>query len=181
MDGNQGIIEVQAHYTNVRPFEIDPDQRDLYMALGACAEYIALAAPALGYEVIFSLFPDQGTMVRLRLKALPEAAPENLFASMLTRQTHAGKYQEGPVADLYLERLKNTSSTSGHEKIHFASGVEASRKIAALLHDLSHAATQNGFLLEEAVRWTKPSTHAPEGMPMAALGLPISGTTRFTF
>jgi nitroreductase len=181
VDGNEGQIEVQAYYTNVRPFEIDPDQRDLYMALGACAENIALAAPALGYEAVPTLFPNEGTMVRLQLKALPEAAPENLFSSMLIRQTHAGKYKEESVADLHLQRLKKVPSASDHEKIYFVMGSEASTKVATLAHDLAHEASADDFQLEEATRWTKSSSHATEGVPMKAIGLPISVTTRFAF
>ncbi len=181
VDGNEGVIEVQAFYTNVRPFEVDPEQRDLYMALGACAENMALTAPAMGYELLWDLFPDQGTMVRLKLKALPEAAPDNLFSSLLTRQSHAGKYKEGSLGDTHLDRLKAVPATSDNENLHLVTGAEASRKISALLHDLSHEASQDEFLWEEATRWTKPSSDAAEGVPMKAFGLPISVMTRFAF
>ncbi len=51
ISASRGTIEVYPDEARARPLELDPGQRDLYLALGACLENMALAGPALGYAV----------------------------------------------------------------------------------------------------------------------------------
>src|SRR5580658_5827042 len=102
LDPQRGSVEVHPDSARTKPERIDPQHRDLSLALGACVEYMALAAPALGYELKEHLFPWNGVAAQLTLKALPEAMPESLFSSMLIRQTHSGRYRENALEEIHL-------------------------------------------------------------------------------
>ena len=179
---DQGVVEIFADSARTRPSILDAKGRDLYLALGACLEHMALAAPGLGYEVKEDLFPSdgpRGIAARLSLKPLPETMPEPLFAALLTRQTHGGKYKPGTVKDIHLERLKHCGTFSPDEKIYFITEEPALSSLITLLHDLSHEGSGDPNLVAEGARWLTPQREAPEGLPLDTLGLPISVKARF--
>ena len=182
LNPGQGVVEVYADETRARPKAVDPKSRDLYLSLGACVEHLALAAPALGYELKESFFPQKapGLAARLELKALAETMPDPLFSALLTRQTHAGKYKAGSVQEIHLDRLRHLPFFSGREKIYFAAGEPALSNLTLLLHDVSHEGSGDAALVEEGARWLTPKAEAAEGVPLDALGLPISVKTRFS-
>ncbi len=179
IDADKGFIRVEPDPTRIRPLGLDPGQRDLYLAIGACVENMILAAPALGYEVEADFFPPKGPTALLRLKPMAEAMPESLFPSLLIRQTHAGKYKEKSVQELHLERLRNVASFSEKEKMYFVTEAEQRDQLISLLHDASHEGAGSQALIEEVAQWIRPSSGAHEGLPMGHLGLPISVRTRF--
>jgi hypothetical protein len=143
---------------------------------------MVLAAPALGYELVEALFPRGsrgGPAALLRLKPLVEAMPEPLFSTLLTRQSNAGKYLEGAIQEIHLDRLRNLPPFSSDEKIYFMTEEVDRQGVIRILHDLSHEAVGFDGLLDEAVRWIRPATDAVDGLPMDHLGLPISVRARF--
>lgn len=178
LDPQRGSVDVYPDSARARPERIDPKQRDLYLALGACVEYMALAAPALGYELKEHLFPGNGVVAQLTLKALPEAMPESLFSSMLIRQTHSGKYREGLLEEIHLDRLKALPAVSAQEKIHFIMEEQERKNLIQLLHDLSHKGALQPTLIEEGARWMRPDD-GEDGVPLAHIGLPLSVKVRF--
>ncbi len=181
VDGARGSIEVQADSSRTRPGDIDPNQRDLYLALGACIENMVLAAPALGYEIELSLFPREGAVASLKLKPMNETMPENLFPSLLIRQTHAGLYKESSVQPLHLERLLNIPAFSPNEKIYVLNSDVIQKQLIPFLHDLSHEGALHQTLIDEGARWVRTEPEAGDGLPLGYLGLPISVKTRFAF
>jgi nitroreductase len=179
VDGARGIIEVQADLSRVRPSEIDPHQRDLYLAVGACIENMVLAAPALGYEIELSLFPRADTAVSLKLKPMSETMPENLFPSLLIRQTHAGAYRENSVQPIHLERLLNVPAFSPNEKLHVLNSNVVQKQLIPFLHDAAHEGALSQDLIDEGARWIRTDSEGSDGLPLNHLGLPISVKTRF--
>jgi nitroreductase len=179
VDGSRGIIEVQADISRARPSEIDEKQRDLYLALGACIENIILAAPALGYEIEPFLFPKADVVASLRLSPMTETTPENLFPSLLIRQTHAGHYKKNSVQPLHLERLLNVPAFSAHEKLYVLNSDVVPKQLIPFLHDLSHEGALNQILINEGARWIRTKPEAGDGLPLTHLGLPISVKARF--
>ncbi len=152
------------------------------MALGACVEFMVLAAPALGYELIETLFPRGtrgGPAALLRIKTVPETVPDPLFSTLLTRQSNAGKYREASIQEIHLDRLRNLPGSSTGEKIYFLTEEVDRQKLIRFLHDLSHEASGLDWLLDEAVRWIRPSADPLDGIPVGHLGLPVSVKTRF--
>jgi len=181
VDGARGIIEVQSDISRARPGEIDPHQRDLYLALGACIENMVLAAPALGYEIELSLFPKADVAASLKLKPMSETMPESLFPSLLIRQTHAGVYKENSVQALHLERLLNIPAFSPDEKLHVLNSDVIQKQLIPFLNDLSHEGALNQTLIDEGARWIRTEPEADDGLSLGHLGLPISVKTRFAF
>jgi len=178
----QGVVDLFPDPSRSRPFGLDPHGRDLYLSLGACLEHMVLAAPGLGYELKVELFPKDGPKdlaARLTLHPLAETMPEPLFATLLTRQTHAGKYDPGSVKEIHLDRLRHCPPFSKSDKIYFISGGPLLEELTQLLHDLSHEGSADPLLVEEGAGWLRPNPEALEGLPLAALGLPISVRARF--
>ncbi len=187
LSASDGAIEVYPDEARARPLELDPGQRELYLALGACLENIVLAGPALGYEVHEKLFP-QGLSgkklfpaARLELKPVSEVMPEPLFSTLLIRHSHAGAYKPGSVADIHLERLWVLPAFSDQEKIHYMTEEAKRKELSLLLHDLSHEGSRKTAMVQEGARWITPKTNGPEGLPVAHIGLPISVKARFAF
>ena len=179
IDSKRGIIGVYADKERVMA---KPKRGDLYVSLGACVEYIVLAGPALGYEIQETLFPrgdQEGPAALLMIKPLSEAMPETLFATLLTRQTHAGKYMEGSVKEIHLDRMKAIPSFSPAEKIYLLTEDAGRQTLIQLLHDLSHEGSGFEWLVEEEERWVRPSTNPLDGLPLDHLGLPLSTRIRF--
>ncbi len=181
---DDGTLELYPDEERARPHELDPKQRDLYWALGACLENIALAGPALGYEVQMVLFPPAAPgqpqpVARLSLKPLSEVMPEPLFPTLLIRHSHAGAYKQGTVAEIHLERLRALLPPSGPEKIHIMVEDAQREALIPFLHDLSHEGSQSAALVEEGARWISPKPQAEGGLPMASIGLPLSVKARF--
>ncbi len=187
LGASDGVVEIYPDETRARPLELDPTQRDLYLALGACLENMALAGPALGYEVQETLFP-QGSperklvpTARLALKPVSEVMPEPLFSTLLIRHSHAGAYKPGSVADIHLERLQVLPAFSDQEKIYFMAEESKGKELSLLLHDLSHEGCLKTAMVQEGARWITPKSDGPEGLPMAHIGLPVSVKARFAF
>jgi hypothetical protein len=178
IDEARGILGLYPDPERALSREVDPIRRELYLAVGACLENIVLAAPALGYVTKEVVLPrgEAGPAALLALKPLPEAEPDPLFSSLLLRQTHAGKYQPGSVADIHLERLRHVSPFSSRERIHFLAE-EKREKFTALLHDLAHEMVQDPAWVEETVRWMDPD-NGVEGLLLSSIGLPISAKVR---
>ena len=183
LDAARGVIGVYPDEERGRPRDIDHDQREVYFALGACVENMVLAAPAMGYELKEVLFPrgTEGPAALLALKPIPEAVPESLFGTLLTRQTHAGKYKEGSVQPLHLERLRHLPAFSPEEKMAFLTEPGELKKLVSLLHDAAHAGAGDPRLVEEGARWAASPEGAFDGLSMEMIGLPISAKSRFSF
>ncbi|HUO57777.1 MAG TPA: hypothetical protein VMV05_06335, partial [bacterium] len=173
MDAARGVIGL---YPDP---EKGPRGRELFMALGACLEHILIAAPALGYEVVTVVMPrgEAGPAALLRLKPLPEAAPESLFSTLLTRQSHAGKYLEEAVGEVQLDRLRGILTASSTEKIHLLTNSSQRQELVGYLHDLSHEFA--ALYAPEVAGWLRTEPEPPEGVPLEVLGLPISSHWRF--
>jgi hypothetical protein len=184
---SDGAIEIYPDEERARPLELDPGQRELYLALGACLENIVLAGPALGYEVHETLFPQGSSdkklvpAARLELKPVSEVMPEPLFSTLLIRHSHAGAYKPGSVADIHLERLRVLPAFSDQEKIYFMTEESKRKELSLFLHDLSHEGSQKIAMVQEGARWITPKLDGEEGLPMAHIGLPISVKVRFAF
>jgi|GEM_PF-2393708 len=187
VDASKGVIEVHPDTDRARPLELDPAQRDLHLALGACVENMVLAGPSMGYDIEVELFPKASAVnqpapaVRCFLKPVVEVMPEPLFSALLIRHTHAGAYKPGTVADVHLQRLKALTPLSHQEKIHVMVEDLKRTELAGLLHDLSHEGAQKTAMVKEGARWIKPQSHVETGLPMAHIGLPISVKARFAF
>lgn len=187
LDASNGAVEIFPDEQRARPLELDPAQRDLYLALGACLENMTLAGPALGYAAHETLFPrglPERKLVpaaRLELRPVSEVMPEPLFSTLLIRHSHAGAYKPGSVGDIHLERLRVLPAFSGQEKIYFMTEETQRRELSLLLHDLSHEGSQKKAMVKEGARWITPKSNGPEGMPMAHIGLPLSVKFRFAF
>ena len=109
IDPDRGVIQLEADPRRGRSRALDPKERELYLALGACLENMVLAGPALGYEVRTLLFPPGAppqAVARLRLRASSEVMPEPLFSSLLVRHSHAGPLAPGSVGEVHLDRLR---------------------------------------------------------------------------
>ena len=182
VDPARGTVEVFADEARRRSPLLDPQGRNLYLALGACVEHMTLAAPAMGYRLKESLFPDgatPGLAARLTLEPQAETMPEPLFSTLLTRQTHAGKYKPGTVMDIHLARLRHGGTPSPEEAIYFASSEPSLSALQGLLHDLSHEGSMDPGLVREGADGITPSRESREGLAMETLGLPISVKARF--
>lgn len=179
IDEGRGIIGVYPDPERVLSREVDPTRRELYLALGACLESIVLAAPALGYGTKEVLLPrgEEGPAALVALKPLTEAEPDPLFSSLLLRQTHSGKYKEGSLGDIHLDRLRHVPPFSSMERLHVLEAGK-SEKLIVSLHDLAHELAKDASWVEEAARWMEIPGNT-EGVPIAALGLPISTRVRY--
>ncbi|HTC21175.1 MAG TPA: hypothetical protein VK859_10025 [bacterium] len=187
LNASSGAVEIYPDEGRSRPLELDPRQRDLYLALGACLENLVLAGPALGYdgqEKLFPQGPPENRLVpaaRLELRPVSEVMPEPLFSTLLIRHSHAGAYKPASVAEIHLQRLRALPAFSGQEKLYFMTEDSQRQELSLLLHDLSHEGCLKAAMVMEAARWITPKTGGLEGLPMAHIGLPPSVKVRFAF
>jgi hypothetical protein len=181
LDPVQGMVGLEADPRRSRPESLDPEGRELYLALGACLENMVLAGPALGCEVRTRLFPPEapGTAALLRLRPSPEVTPEPLFSSQLVRHTHRGPMAPGSVGEVHLDRLRAVASFSEGDKMHLVTDEKGRRSLLELLHDMSHEGSLLPERIAEGAAWLRTRRGPQDGLPMESLGLPVSSRLRF--
>jgi hypothetical protein len=181
VDPAQGVIGLEADPRRSRPEALDPEGRELYLALGACLENMVLAGPALGCGVRVLLFPPEapGMAAMLRLRPSPEVMPEPLFSSLLIRHTHSGPMAQGSVGEVHLDRLRAIPPFSVGDKMRLVTEEKGRGSLLKLLHDMSHEGSLRAERVAEGAAWLRTRRGPEDGLPMEALGLPVSSRVRF--
>ena len=98
-------IEIHPDFTRRLP-AVDPNDRELWISLGAALENLLVAARASGFAPEVT-YPDSADVIRVRLtRDTPQVSP--LLATILTRQNTRSIYDGQPIQSNYLERLRVT-------------------------------------------------------------------------
>jgi hypothetical protein len=174
-DEGRGSLDLYADLRRARPVGVDPRFRDLYLALGACTEFMAVAASGLGWAAKVIAFPEDEGMdkpaARLVFKPQDDMEPEEIFSALLTRQTHGGPYQNDPVGDVQRERLRRVVPPTDRERLEFLTGEKERRHFHACLQTLGQKALGREDLTQEAKGWARKDLNAVDGIPFSCVGL----------
>ncbi len=174
-DEKRGSLDLYADLKRARPVGIDPQLRDLYLALGACAEFMAIAASGLGWAAEVIPFPRgkevSNTAARLVFKPQDDVEPEEIFSALLTRQTHGGPYQNDPVGEVRLERLRKISSPTDQEHLEFLTDPKDLEAFRRFHEDLGQAVLKREDLIQEAQGWARKDSNALDGISFSSAGL----------
>ncbi|MEA4906559.1 MAG: hypothetical protein VB089_03000 [Anaerolineaceae bacterium] len=139
---------------NRRLAVVDPDDRELYISLGAALENLAVAAGAAGYTAGVTYFPDtepDGVTVRLTAAA---ATGTELAAAISQRQTTRSAYDGWPLAGEDLARLQALPLEHGAGLHWFASGDEL-ESLATWVMQGDRAQYADGAFVDELVTWLR--------------------------
>jgi hypothetical protein len=148
----------------------DPDGREMMISCGAALFNVRLALRSLGYLPEACVLPEPGqpTLVA-RVSWRPgEAADEferRLASHVLTRRTHRGAFDPGPLPPDTLAGLRTAAAREGAAlRIVADDGRRAA--LAAAVQNAEHELCRNGERLRELARWTPaPGRACRDGVP----------------
>ena len=168
-------IEVFADYSRRLP-EIDPDDRELLMSVGAAITNLRAAAAHFGFEstVLYTRPSREGApaaLVALRETSDPDTSLASLFGAITRRRTSRSVFDGQPIEPGALSRICDVAEEHP-EFIHLL--LPRDRPfVAELVADADRRQMENVELRRELSEWVRPSNaDATDGMHAEAFGIP---------
>jgi hypothetical protein len=148
----------------------DPDGREMMISCGAALFTIRLALRSLGYIPETHVLPDPAlptlvAQVSWRERAAADEFERQLAAHVLTRRTHRGAFDPGPLPPDTLAALRTAATREGATlRIVADDGRRAA--LAAAVQTAEHQLRHDGERLRELARWTPaPGSASCDGVP----------------
>ena len=166
-DGNQ----ISLHADTGRKLPVaDPDGREMMISCGAALFNVRLALRILGYIPETRVLPDpaQPTLVAQvswRERAAADEFERRLSGRILTRRTHRGAFDPGPLPPDTLAALRAAAEREGAAlRIVADDGRRAA--LAVAIQTAEHELRHDGERLRELARWTPaPGSACRDGVP----------------
>lgn len=151
---------------------LDPDGRQLHLSCGAALLHAQVAARALGLDAQAQLLPDaldSTHLARLRLTqgSPPTAQEQGLAEAILRRHTHREAFDERPLPDALLDRLRRSAERHGG-RLRLVTAPEDLVELEVLLAAADRIEEADPAYRAEVSAWLR-SGPAADGIPPAAL------------
>ena len=183
-----GAVEIHADRSRRLPVA-DPEDRQLFLGVGAAVYGVRLALAVLGLRPVVRLVrddarPDLAAMVMASGHADPAQAAEPAEAAdpaeaaeaarqhveLGRRQTVRGPFTDDPLPGPLQAELTREADQEG-AALYWAVGEESQRDLAALVAEADREQRANLDLRAELVRWVGPAAvRRRAGIPLASLG-----------
>ncbi len=163
----------------------DPEHRELIISLGCAAETAMIAARFYGYnaELNLDLSENQGS-IRIILSKNGNSEQPELFSFINFRQTTRNLYNDRPVSDDDLIRLKQIVSESGID-VEFCIGQEEINKLVPYIFEANAIQMSNLNFKNELIQWLrfseKEAMQKGDGLYAACIGMPSLGHAAGSF
>ena len=163
----------------------DPENRELFVSLGCAAETAMIAARFYGYnaELKIGLLENQGIIKIILSKSDDLDLPE-LFSFINSRQTTRNLYNDRPVSDDDLIKLKQIASESGID-VEFYIGQEKINKLVPYIFEANAIQMSNLNFKNELIQWLrfseKEAMQKGDGLYAACIGMPSMGRSVGSF
>ncbi len=112
----------------------DTDNRELYISIGCAIENLVITAKHVGYAPDIKYFPagfETECVAAVRLSKSGRAEENELFYSINKRHTNRRIYEDKPIRQEYLDKLKNC--TVDGIRVDFITGNETRKEIADIV------------------------------------------------
>jgi hypothetical protein len=156
---------------------VDPDDRELLMSCGAALLHLRVAARHFGHTVDVDLLPDPSdrdllARIELHEAARPTYEEKLLFWAISHRRTNRHAFEPRALPDELAETLARAAEEEGAWLAHVEG--EADRlALADLVSEGDIRQLSDLSFRRELAAWVHPGrTHANDGMPAYARGLP---------
>jgi hypothetical protein len=180
---DEGIC-IMPDYSRSLPIA-DPINRELFISLGCAAETAMIAAKFYGYNAQLNndLLENQGTIKIILSKNDALEQPE-LFSYINSRQTTRNLYNDIPVSDDDLIKLKPIVTESGID-LEFFIGQEKINKFVPYIFEANVIQMSNLKFKHELIQWLrfseKEAIQKGDGLYAACSGMPSLGHTIGSF
>lgn len=135
--------------------EVDPDDREMYISLGAALENLVLAAAHARLAADVTLFPpDEPESLRVVLTPSDVAAEEELFNAIPLRQSSRNSYDGKPVPAADLEKLRAVTLPGG-STLHLFDGAEQIEAFIPLMKAGNQAQYSDKAFVKELATWLR--------------------------
>lgn len=157
----------------------DPENRELFVSLGCAAETAIIASRFYGYnaELNLDLLENQD-LIKIILSKNDNSEQPELFSFINSRQTTRNLYNDRPVSDDDLIKLKQIASESGID-VEFDIGQEKINKLAPYIFETNAIQMSNFNFKNELIQWMrfseKEAMQKGDGLYTACRGLPSMG------
>jgi hypothetical protein len=148
----------------------DPDGREMMISCGAALFTVRLALRVLGYIPETRVLPDPAQPALVARVSWRDRAPADEFerrlsGHVLTRRTHRGAFDPGPLPPDTLAALRAAAAREGAVlRIVADDGRRAA--LAAAVQAAEHELSRDGERLRELARWTPaPGSACRDGVP----------------
>lgn len=166
-------IEIHPDLNRSLPI-VDPDHRELFVAVGTATENLCLAATAKGYR--YKVSYREGGIVVVNLIDSQNVISNLLFDQIAVRQTNRGIYDGTKIAEVVLDQLKNIDIAPNVQLHFYANGTSEFNIISDFVFRGNTAQMQNRAFTEELkawIRYNKQHQNATnDGLSYATFGAP---------
>ena len=151
---------------------LDPDGRQLHLSCGAALLNARVAARALGLDADVQLLPDSGDPTHLARLSLTAGRPattqeQALAEAMLRRHTQREAFEERPLPDALLDRLRMAAEREGAVLRPVTDPADLI-ELEVLLALADRAEEADPAYRAEVATWVRPTTDE-DGIPAGAL------------
>ena len=165
IEGRQ--IHILPDYLRVRK-TVDPENRELYIALGAAAKNLELAANNFG--MMFETRLAEGKIVFDFKEGKTTRSNKELFEAIVKRNTNRNEYLKKEVEKEKLGKLKEIEGESSWVEIFDQRGQK--QNLAKLVYEAALVWYKSRDLMEELREWLREDVEvAGDGLPTGVLNL----------
>lgn len=134
---------------------VDPEDREMYISLGAALENLVLAAAHAGLAAEVALFPsDEPETLRVTLMAGDAPRDEELFNAIPVRQCTRSLYNGQPISTADLEKLSQVALPDG-TALHLIESGEQTEALIDLVKAGNQAQYSNQAFVKELIEWLR--------------------------
>ncbi len=164
-------IEVHPNFAKSLPV-VDPDNRELFISLGAATENICIAALAKGYLPTVAI--SENGIIQIKLSKQSLSSP--LFPQIFIRQTNRSLYDGRIIPKESLELLKKIDRESFIGMHFFRNGSSEFNSIADLIYEGNSRQMRDKNFKRELQQWMrynkKHQDRTKDGLSYAVFGAP---------
>ncbi|MCU1592851.1 MAG: hypothetical protein JWO12_243 [Frankiales bacterium] len=151
---------------------IDPDGREMMLSCGAALHHLEVAARAIGVDAVVTVDVDDDRVATVRLtRGAPATEAEIARAvAILHRHTHRGRFDEEPVSDTDLDRIRLAVEVE-HGRLRIVQDDELVAVEVAVSRAERSLADLAGYS-EELAEWVWhgiPDENRGDGLPTGAI------------
>ncbi|PID27114.1 MAG: nitroreductase [Candidatus Cloacimonadota bacterium] len=168
----EGKIEIHPDFTKSLSV-VDPDNRELFVSLGAATENLSIAATNKGYEVSVSISEDGIISVELVKKGTETST---LFPQIFVRQTNRSAYNSSIITEDKINLLKTVDFEPCIRTYFFKNGTSEFTSISDLIYEGNSRQMRDSNFKRELHQWMrynkKDQDTTRDGLSYSVFGAP---------